>query len=149
MRFSYQSLPVPHPLVPLQGRTDRPKPIIAVTVIGPAGTSTQDALLDTGADDTVLPERVAKKIGIDLSNAPTASGAGVGQAILPLRYAQVTLRIADKQEQREWTAWVGFTSGKIRLPLLGFAGFLQYFTATFLGDREEVELAVNGLYPGT
>jgi hypothetical protein len=34
-------------------------------------------------------------------------------------------------------------------PILGFAGFLQYFTATFIGDREEVELTVNSLYPGT
>lgn len=25
----------------------------------------------------------------------------------------------------------------------------QFFTATFLGDREEVELTVNRLYPGT
>jgi hypothetical protein len=33
--------------------------------------------------------------------------------------------------------------------LLGFAGFLQFFTATFRGDREEVELAVNVLYPGS
>ena len=44
------------------------------------------------------------------------------------------------------SAWVGFTSAPIRHPLLGFAGFLQYFTATFHGDREEVELAVNGTY---
>ena len=25
-----------------------------------------------------------------------------------------------------------------RYPMLGFAGFLQYFTATFHGDREEL-----------
>ena len=34
-------------------------------------------------------------------------------------------------------------------PLLGFAGCLQYFRANFMGDREEVELTVNSLYPGT
>jgi hypothetical protein len=61
----------------------------------------------------------------------------------------VTLRIATAQEQREWQAWVGFTSGKLRRPILGFAGCLQYFTSTFLGDREEVELSVNRLYSGT
>jgi hypothetical protein len=44
---------------------------------------------------------------------------------------------------------VGFTSCRLRHALLGFAGFLEFFTATFHGDREEVELAVNGLYPGT
>jgi hypothetical protein len=61
----------------------------------------------------------------------------------------VTLRVADNQEWREWQAWVGFTSTKLRHPLLGFAGFLQYFTATLHGDREELELTVNSLYAGT
>jgi hypothetical protein len=67
----------------------------------------------------------------------------------PVRYATVTLRLTDGIERREWTAWVGFTRAPLRRPLLGFAGFLQFFTATFHGDREEVELAVNSLYRGT
>lgn len=66
-----------------------------------------------------------------------------------LRFAQVTLRIADNKERREWQAWVGFTTAPLPHSLLGYAGFLQYFTATFHGDREEVELTVNGLYSGT
>ena len=52
-------------------------------------------------------------------------------------------------EQREWPAWVGFTAASMPYPVLGFAGFLQFFTATFHGEREEVELTINGLYPGT
>jgi hypothetical protein len=88
-------------------------------------------------------------IGLDLTNAPVGSSAGVGSGRLALRYAQVTLRIAGHREQREWQAWVGFTPARLRQPLLGFAGFLQFFTATFSGDREEIELAVNSLYPGT
>jgi hypothetical protein len=35
------------------------------------------------------------------------------------------------------------------IPWLGITGFLDYFTATFFGDREEVELPVNSLYRGT
>jgi predicted aspartyl protease len=108
-----------------------------------------DALLDTGADDTAFPDWMAAKIGVNLTNAITATGAGVGMQALRLRYAQVTLRIAGRQERREWQAWVGFTFARLRQPLLGFAGFLQFFTATFFGVREEVELAVNSLYPGT
>jgi hypothetical protein len=65
-----------------------------------------------------------------------------------VRYAHVTLRLTDGRERREWPAWVGFSSG-IQTPLFGFAGFLQFFTATFQGDREQIELTVNGLYPGT
>ena len=67
----------------------------------------------------------------------------------PLRYAEVRLRMTDGKEFREWPAWVGFTSAPLRHPLLGFAGCLQFFGANFLGDREEVELTVNSLYPGT
>jgi hypothetical protein len=76
-------------------------------------------------------------------------GSGVGLAAAPIRYAEVTLRVTDGREFREWRARVGFTSAPLKRALLGFAGFLQFFTATFHGDREEVELAVNSLYPGT
>jgi hypothetical protein len=74
---------------------------------------------------------------------------GVGLANVPLRYAEVTLRITDGQEHREWQAWVGFTASRLRRPLLGFAGFLQFFESNFQGDLEQVELTVNRLYPGT
>jgi hypothetical protein len=108
-----------------------------------------DGLLDTGADDTVFAEDVAVAIGVDLTQAPVGGGLAVGGTIWPLRYARVTLRLAGRTERREWSAWVGFTPARLRQPLLGFAGFLQFFTATFSGDREEIELAVNSLYPGT
>jgi hypothetical protein len=109
----------------------------------------QDALLDTGADDTVFPERIANVIGIDLTSAPTGALEGITAGTAVLRYAEVTLRVADNHEQREWQAWVGFTRSKMRHPTLGFAGFLQYFTATFYGDRETVELTVNSQYAGS
>jgi len=128
---------------------ERPRPVIEVTLIGPGDTSLEYALLDTGADDTVFPEKLAATIGIDLTNAPARGGAGFGMHSATVRYAEVSLRISDGQELREWKAWVAFTSAKLRQPLLGYAGFLQFFTATFFGDREEVELAVNTAYPGT
>jgi hypothetical protein len=63
--------------------------------------------------------------------------------------AEVQLRITDGLENREWTAWVGFTSSRLKRPLLGFAGFLQFFTANALGDLEQVQLTVNNLYRGS
>jgi hypothetical protein len=107
------------------------------------------ALLDTGADDTLFPEPFATQIGIDLSAAPTGEGMGVGGALVPVRYALVSLRLTDGKEFRQWPAWVGFTATPLKRPLLGFAGCLQFFSANFLGDREEVELTVNSVYPGT
>jgi hypothetical protein len=149
LHFRYQLQPFNRPLLSLGGRYSRPRPIIGAAIIGPVRGFAVDGLLDPGSDDTVFPEDLAAKIGIDLSQAPPGSGSGVGSGLLQLRFAEVTLRIADHNEQRQWRAWVGFTSAKLRYPLFGFAGFLQYFTATFHGDREEVKLTVNSLYTGT
>jgi hypothetical protein len=44
---------------------------------------------------------------------------------------------------------VAFTSAPLRRPLLGFAGFLEFFTSTFYGDLEQVDLTINSRYPGT
>lgn len=149
LHFPYRPFVVSAPLVSLGGRTIRPRPVISVTLIGPASTVLTNGLLDTGADDTVFPETLAVQLGIDLTNAPAGSGGGVGLQGFVVRYAEVTLRIADNQEQREWKAWVGFTSAPHRQALLGYAGFLQFFTTTFFGDLQEVELVVNSSYPGS
>jgi hypothetical protein len=149
LRFPYRPFSVGRPLPSLSGRTKRPRPVITCALLHLSASVAQDGLLDTGADDTIFPDTVALALGVDLSQAPTGTAAGVGGQPLVVRYAEVTLRIADNHEQREWRGWVGFTSGALRQPLLGFAGFLEYFTATFHGDREEVELAVNTLYTGT
>lgn len=149
LRFPYKPYKTKKPLWSLGGRKDRPRPVITIAVVGPAGTFPYPALLDSGADDTVFPELAASLLGIDLTNAPVGEAGAVGGATAVVRYAQVTLRITDGIEYREWTAWVGFTPAKLSRPLLGFAGFFQYFTATFHGDLEEVELTVNSLYQGT
>jgi hypothetical protein len=149
LRFPYLNFRPAPALVPLIGRSVRPRPVFSVTLIGPRGSIAQDALLDTGSDDTVFPEWAAQRIGVDLTNAPLGYASGLPQSSVPVRYARVPLRIADNYERREWEAWVGFTPVQIRFPALGFVGFLEYFTATFHGDREEVELTVNGSYPGT
>lgn len=108
-----------------------------------------DGLIDTGSDDVLFPEDIAALIGIDLTNAPQGTASAFGQGTIPVRYAEATLRIADNQERREWRAWVSFAPVARRYALLGHAGFLQYFTASFHGDREELELTVNAQYPGT
>jgi hypothetical protein len=66
-----------------------------------------------------------------------------------LRYATVTLRLTDGLQEHEWAAIVGFTSARLAYPVLGIAGCLQFFATTFFGDREEIEMSTNSLYPGT
>jgi Aspartyl protease len=149
LRFPYHLAASGQSVLPLGGRFVRPRPVIWLTLIGPTGNCWQRALVDTGADDTVFPLAVAARIGLDLSNAPLGTIRGAGHVSIPLRYAVVTLHVSDGSEQRQWDAWVGFTSMPMPYPVLGFSGFLQFFTATFRGDLEEVELAVNRLYAGT
>src|SRR5262249_18253749 len=148
--YPYQLRPLRAPAYSLRGRTNRPKPLIDISVVGPRDTRLMQALLDTGADDTVFHESLAARIGVDLTNATEGEGGSFGGVtIARLRFAPVPLRLATASERREWVAIVGFTSVPLRWALLGFAGVLEYFTATFRGDREEVELTVNSLYPGT
>jgi hypothetical protein len=146
--FSYRPLAAPAPSWPLRGRRERPRPLLYVSLIGPSDTRVRLALLDTGADDTVFPAALAAVVGVDLTNAPSGGGAGVGRVAAALRYAEVRLRITDGLERREWPARIGFTAAPIQQPLLGFAGFLQFFTARFHGELEKVELTINSLYPG-
>jgi hypothetical protein len=146
--FPYDLEQMSRPVIPLGGRTSRPRPLVNITMIGPAGALVRQAHIDTGADDTVFRESVALTLGIDLAATPVGSARGVGGTSWALRYALVILRLTDGHEYREWPAWVGFTPARLKRPLLGFAGFLQFFTAAFHGDREQVELTVNPLYPG-
>jgi hypothetical protein len=123
--------------------------VIPVALAGPKDQVAKDAMVDTAADDTVFPKDVATAIGIDLTHAPEGEGEGVGKRKVRLQYAEVTLRLSDGKEFREWRGWVGFTTTQLARPLLGFAGCLEYFTAVFQGDREELEMTVNSSYPGT
>jgi hypothetical protein len=149
MSFPYVLQRCNQPVLTLGGRWVRPRPLIGVTIVGPTDSRFRAGLLDTGADDTVFPERLAAVIGVDLVNAPLTQAASVTHGAIPVRLAQVRLRVTDGSEFREWPALVGFTPAPIRNALLGFAGFLQFLTSTFHGDRELVDLTVNTLCPGT
>jgi hypothetical protein len=149
MRWPYKLVPSPQPILSLGGRWVRLRPIVVVTLIGPTGTVAREAQVDSAADDTVFPEDMAAMIGLDLTQAPRRSASGVGLVPVPVRYAETTFRITDGREQREWRGWVGFTNAALKRPLLGFAGFLQFFTTNLVGDREALELSVNSLYQGT
>jgi hypothetical protein len=148
--YPYVRVGIPNPAIALGGCLFRPRPIIPISLTGPAGTRLVRGLLDTGADDTVFPEGLAPLLGIDLTNAPEGQVGGfTGAAMARVRFAAVTLRLATNTERREWKALVGFSAAPLRHGLLGFAGVLQFFTAEFRNDKEEAELTVNGLYPGT
>src|SRR4051794_1635484 len=109
MRFRDTPLRAKTPVVSLGGSQMRPRPIDPVSLIGPGNTQAIPGGLDSHADDTVFPEQYAVLTGIDLTNAPNGTAAGIGQAPVPVKYAQVPLRLTDGVERREWIAWVGFS----------------------------------------
>jgi hypothetical protein len=150
MKFPYMPATVKLPIPSLGGGLIRPRPIIAARVIGTTGTQLLDGLLDTGSDETVLEEWAAPLIGVDLTNAIRRDIGLVGRVQpVQVKYVTVRFRITDgSQEIYEWPAVVGFTPTKLRYPLFGYAGFLQFFNTDFHGGDCEVILTPNKKFPG-
>jgi hypothetical protein len=107
-----------------------------------------DGCIDSASDDTIFPQRLARRLGINLASAPPGESQPVGQAALPIKYARVTLLLADGFETCEWEAIIGFADVPLRWALLGLAGFLQYFDAELRGARRELVLIPNSSFPG-
>ena len=121
-----------------------PRPLVAVRITGPSNSWLHDSLLDTGSDETVFEQSVAKIIGADLTRAQSRQIHLTGRKPLWCRYASVALRISDGLEETyERRAVVGFVNVPLWRPLLGYAGFLQFFDADFHGSEEEVFLKPN------
>ncbi len=149
MRATYLVGRASTPQPSLGGSLWRPRPIIAVRVIGPSTDRLIDGLLDTGADDTIVPEWVAALVGVDLAQAEERQIGLAGRKPVRCRYASVRLWITDgSHETYAWPAVVGFVAVPLQRPLLGYAGFLQYFGAEFRGADREVILTPNRSFPG-
>lgn len=150
MRFPFLLGRSATPQPSLGGSLWRPRPIVAVRLTGPSNDQVIDALLDTGADDTIFPAWIAALIGVDLTQAHGRQVGLAGRPPIRCRYAPVRLRITDGlTETHEWPAIVGFVAVPLQRPLLGYAGFLQFFDTTFLGADRAVVLTPNRSFPGT
>ncbi len=126
-----------------------PRPLLPVQITGPTGSRLRDGLLDSGADETVLDPSVAPLIGIDLQAALEREINLVGRGRVKCRYALAKLRISDGiSETYEWDAMVGFAPFPLLRSLLGFAGFLQFFDASFRGFDLDVALLPNASFTG-
>ena len=155
LRFPYQAVPIIGPIPPNlpAGSTVRWRPLIPVRV---ANLDTgqlfplDQALVDTGADDTILPMTLATTLGIPLLPI-TASGHAIrwrGNSYT-MRFGEVSLELDDGVETWKWTSLVAFSPAPLRYPLLGHAGFSQYFDVTFAGAAPAVLLETNPSFAGT
>src|SRR3989442_2542645 len=91
---------------------------------------------------------MAGSLGIDLSSAQAGQVQPVAQAVLPVKYARVTLLLADGFESCQWEAIVAFADVPLRWALLGHAGFLQFFDVNLRGGLRDVVIVPNISFSG-
>ncbi len=119
------------------------RPVIAVDVVGPNGVEELRGLVDTGADDTLLPDDLIESLGLVVIPGDTGIIKGIDGGKIPVQYARVNLILPGYR----WSARVGLHGGFNTI--LGHAGFLEYFTATFNGQRRHLTLTPNGTAPAS
>jgi hypothetical protein len=148
MRFPYASYEVdPSPTVP-NGILYRPE--VTIDVIGPVTTETIQALVDTGSDETVFPVSLANAIGVRLDHSSTGQASAVGGHAVELVPGSVTLQMTRSGELFRWETKVAFLETQHpdeEVALLGYAGFLEFFQATFNSENHELELNPNSRFP--
>jgi hypothetical protein len=127
------------------------RPEISLVIRGPLGERLLTGLVDTGSDYTVLPASVAAAFGISLREEPGISAKSFGGLELHLLVGDVQLTIEQGGESVSWPESVCFFDfGKNRqTAVLGHAGFLDYFTATFDGLNSMLTLIPNELLPSS
>ena len=117
------------------------RPIVPVRLVGPNGRwSTIDALIDTGSDVTLFPERLAERLGVDLSDVaeiPLTSALGT---IATYRAVELTLELRRFPETLRWQGVVGFLPRQMTYGLLGTRGFFEFFDLQYSARRQISEI---------
>lgn len=148
MRFRYTSYEADPSATLPSGVLYRPE--VTVDVIGPRGMETIQALVDTGSDETVFPVSLALAIGVQLDRTTIGQASGVGGHVVQLVPGNVTLQVAQGGRKCRWESTVAFLEveqPEDEVALLGYAGFLEYFRATFDSQSHELELTPNDRFP--
>jgi hypothetical protein len=124
------------------------RPEIRIKVFGPRRSLTISAIVDTGADHVFLSAPVATAIGADLTG-DSESALAAGGHETDVWPGSVEIEIRQSNEFYRWPVTIAFLGGNDDPPIayLGQAGFLEYFTANFGGERQTVELFPNKLLP--
>lgn len=129
MRFQTVSLDGPRrPLIPVFVESDSGQRLIV------------DGLVDTGSDLTLFPERVAVKLGLDLTQStelPLRTGVGINGSH---RECEVVLELRWEGEAHRWRTRVGIYPGQMRYCLLGTKGFFEYFDLNYSARQQVFEL---------
>ena len=125
------------------------RPEVPITLHGPKGSDSFLALVDTGADNTIFPESIAHDLGFPLIPGEGPAARAFGGQKVSLSYADVDLELVHTDEILQWKSRVYFLSGAgdEDTLILGHQGFLDFFTATFIGEECALELVPNSYLP--
>ncbi len=104
---------------------------------------------DTGADNTILPESVARDLGIPMTRATGPAARAFGGQEISLFCADVELELARADGRLRSLAHVYFPAAGMdkETIILGQQGFLDYFTATFMGEKRILDLEPSSYLP--
>lgn len=141
MNFPYQRYAVEASPVVSRGVVYRPE--ITLRLIGASGDAIIHALVDTGADGTLFPRSIGEAIGATIYETNTATVRGLGGELLTVVAGEVEIELRAGDDCHRWNMTVGFTSlekPEDEVAILGHAGFLDYFRATFDGQGRELQL---------
>lgn len=125
------------------------RPEILVTRHGINWSMTCSGLVDSGSDTTVLPCSLGRHLGITLVPAKRG-GSGFGGSLIDFHAGEIELEIESATESIRWRTTVNFAEFAMEsneVVILGQAGFLEFFRATFDWDKARLTLAANRRLP--
>jgi len=148
MRWRYTPYAVEKSRICPSGIVYRPEARLRVR--GKTGEAHLRALVDTGADHTLLPISIALNVGAELFLEESDAAKGVGGHEIPIIPGHVQLELNSDQGSLVWSASIGFADFKNtddECSILGHAGCLEYFLATFDGVAQRIELTPRTTLP--
>ncbi len=147
MRFPYERYYVRSSK---QQRFEIYRPVIYARIHAPDRVVDLRCLVDTGADFTLFPRSIADKFVIPVDDSASQPIFGIGGTPLRAAPADTELELTDGVESYRWNTsalFVSFPRPADQQTIFGHKGFLEYFTASFDGERRELELIPNNTLP--
>lgn len=132
MQFTYKAVSR------INGSSAR-KPLIPITMIGPAMSIDTLALVDSGADISVISREVGEVLGMDMSGGIDWS-MGVGGKVRTVE-GRLRMRVSKGHERYSDDLPIKAIMDEYSLPpLLGRKGFFEHFEITFNEMEKKIRL---------
>jgi len=121
------------------------RPEAPVTMHGPSWSMTCSGLVDTGSDTTIVPASLGRELGVTLVPS-RRQGTGFGGHLSDFFVGEIDLEIPLEESSARWRVtvnFVEFATESNEILILGQAGFLEFFRATFDWDKARLTLTAN------